>query len=365
VADAVDDARQGGAIIAIIPLTPFVTADGTGFLAPAGVTTTFTSAPPLNVAVTVPAGVFAVPTLVPLTAAPPSDFASIPNLASELHLNGGVRVDFEGIAQKPLELSIPAPAGASSATQYFLGMLGHSTRGPRIEIVDTLRLDGGKFTTTLDPSAATVHLNSLGAHAQSTFPTPGDVKKILARVTRPAAYTSIDMSLGVGWAVVSGAAEGAELFWDSIQSLFVSSYTLSRNVGRALIPVAANRPFTVVGVDASTGLQAFTKVYAGFAPGDPAGAVVLDPANDNDTGPIPVFTSPARGWRRPFVRPQSQNHVRERLRHDRGRHACPVSKDDGRCVQSGPRRVPACSRHQYRTGEHPRTDRRSFDHHVR
>jgi YD repeat-containing protein len=173
-------------------------------------------------------------------------------------------------------------------------MLGHSTRGPRIEIVDTLRLDGSNFTTTLDPSAATVHLNSLGAHAQSTFPTPADVKKILARVTRPAAYTPIDMSLGVSWAVVSGAEEGAELFWDSIQSLFVSSYTLSRNVGRALIPVAANKPFTVVGVDASTGLQAFTKVYAGFAPGDPAGAVVLDPANDNDAGPIPVFASPAR-----------------------------------------------------------------------
>jgi hypothetical protein len=139
-----------------------------------------------------------------------------------------------------------------------------------------------------------VRINSLGVHSQSTFATPGDVKKILARLTRPAAYTVIDMSVGVGWAVVSGAAEGSELFWDSISSLFVSSYTLSRNVGRALIPVAANKPFTVIGVDASTGIQAFTKVYAGFAPGDPLGAVVLDPANDNDTGPIPVFATPSR-----------------------------------------------------------------------
>ncbi len=281
-------------IVAIVPLTPFVTADGTGFLAPVGVTTTFTAAAPLGVTVTVPAGAFAVPTLVRLTATAPSDFANVPNLASELHLNGGVRIDFDGIAQKPLELTIPAPAGTSITPQYFLGMLGQSTRGPRIEIVDTLRLVGGNFTTTLDPSSATVRISSIGTHAQSTFPTPADVKAILARVTRPAAYTPIDMSIGVGWAEVTGASDAAEIFWDSISSLFISSYTLSRNLGRALIPVAANRPFTVVGVDASTGLQAFTKVYSGFASGDPAGAVVLDPVDDNDTGPMPTFASPAR-----------------------------------------------------------------------
>ncbi|MEA2163766.1 MAG: hypothetical protein QOK37_1893 [Thermoanaerobaculia bacterium] len=282
------------AIIAIIPLTPFVTADGTGFLAPVGVTTTFTAAAPLNVTITVPAGAFAVPTLVHLTASAPSDFAKVPSIDSELHLDGGVRVDFDGIAQVPLEMTIPAPSGASATTPYFLGMLGSSTRGARIEVVDTLRLAGGNFTTTLDPAATTGRISALNVHTQSTFATPGDVKKILARLTRPAAYTVIDMSIGVGWAVVSGAAEGSELFWDSIKSLFVSSYTLSRNVGRALIPVAADRPFTVTGVDASTGIQSSTKVYAGFAPGDPLGAVVLDPVNDNDTGPIPVFATPMR-----------------------------------------------------------------------
>ena len=282
------------AIVAIIPLTPYVTADGTGFLAPVGVTTTFTAAVPLNVTITVPAGAFATPTLVHLTASSPSDFAKVPNVDSELHLDGAVRVDFEGIAQVPLELTIPAPATASATTPYFLGMLGSSTRGPRIEVVDTLRLVGGNFTTTLDPAATAGRISALGVHAQSTFATPGDVKKILARLTRPAAYTVIDMSIGVGWAVVSGAAEGSELFWDSIKSLFVSSYTLSRNVGRALIPVAANKPFTVTGVDASTGIESSTKVYAGFAPGDPLGAVVLDPVSDNATGPLPVFATPMR-----------------------------------------------------------------------
>jgi RHS repeat-associated protein len=281
------------AVVAIIPLTPFVTADGTGFIAPAGVTTTFTAAAPLNVTVTVPAGAFAVPTLVQLSATSPSDFTGIPNLAAELHLNGSIRIDFDGIAQKPLQLSIPV-LDASPSKSYFLGLLGHSSRGPRIEIVDTLRIAGGGLTTALGSTSTPLRINSLAVHGQSTFASPADVKAILGGLTRPAAYTVIDMNISVGWGSVSGATEGAELFWESIQSLFVSSYTLSRNVGRALIPVAADKAFSVVGVDASTGLQMFTKVYAGFAAGDPAGAVVLAPSNDNDVGPVPVFASPAR-----------------------------------------------------------------------
>ena len=281
------------AIIAIIPLTPFVTADGTGFIAPAGVATTFTAAAPLNVTVTVPAGAFSTPTLVQLSAGSSAEFANIPNLGAELHLSAEVHVDFEGVAQKPLQLSIPAPADASASKSYLLGFLGHSTRGPRIEIIDTLRLAGGNFTTTLESTSSPVRIASL-ARAQDTFASPADVKRILGGVTRRAALGVVDMTVATGWAAVSGAAEGSELFWDSIQSLFVSSYTLSRNVGRALIPVAADKPFSVAGIDASTGLQMYSKAYAGVAPGDPLGAVVLNASSDNDSGPIPVFASPAR-----------------------------------------------------------------------
>ncbi|MEA2327679.1 MAG: hypothetical protein QOE68_2638, partial [Thermoanaerobaculia bacterium] len=280
------------AIVAIIPLTPFVTADGTGFIAPPGVTTTFTTAAPLNVTVTVPAGAFATPTLVQVSAGSPSEFANVPNLTSELHLSATIHVDFDGVAQKPLQLSIPAPSDASASKSYFLGTLGHSIRGPRIEIIDTLRLSGGTFTTALDSTSAPVRIATV--RGQGTFASPGDVKRILGGLTRPASLTVIDMTIPVGWALISGASDASELFWDSVQSLFVSSYTLSRNVGRALIPVAADKPFTVSGINAATGLQMVSKVYAGFAPGDPLGAVVLDATSDNDTGPIPTFASPAR-----------------------------------------------------------------------
>src|SRR3954454_7156853 len=139
---------------------------------------------------------------------------------------------------------------------------------------------------------------SAGTHRSQCPPTrafasPADVKQILGGITRSSALTVVDMTAPVGWAAISGAAEGSELFWDSIQWLFVSSYTLSRNVGRALIPVAADKAFTVVGIDASTGLQMYSKVYGRVTAGDPLGAVVLDATSDNDTSPIPTFASPA------------------------------------------------------------------------
>ncbi|HEY8182174.1 MAG TPA: DUF6531 domain-containing protein, partial [Thermoanaerobaculia bacterium] len=64
--------------------------------------------------------------------------------------------------------------------------------------------------------------------------------------------------------------------------------------GRVLIPVAANRPFEVVGVDASTGLQSFRRVYDPQAAGDPLAARALPSPIDNQLGPYPVFASPAR-----------------------------------------------------------------------
>jgi RHS repeat-associated protein len=282
------------AIVAVIPLTPFIASDGRGFIAPPGVATTFTASAPLSVTVTVPAGAFTTSTLVHLSPADQSEVAGVPGLATELHVSGLIHIDFDGVAQEPLQVSLAAPSDATTSRAYYLGFLGHSTRGPRFEVVDTVRLDGTNFTTALASTAAPLRASLLAVRGQSALVTPSDVKKLLGGVTRPAAYAVIDLTPSIGWGVISGAAEGSELFWDSIQSLFVSSYTLSRNVGRALVPVAANKPFSVVGVDASTGLQMFAKVYAGFPPGDPLGAIVLDPSSDSGAGPLPVFASMAR-----------------------------------------------------------------------
>src|SRR6266446_8690813 len=77
--------------------------------------------------------------------------------------------------------------------------------------------------------------------------------------------------------------------------LFVSAFTLGEKRGSALVPVAANKPFSVVGVDASTGLQSFAKLYdVNLAPGGPIGSPALPSPVDNAAGPYPVYASPAR-----------------------------------------------------------------------
>src|SRR6266446_3326209 len=71
--------------------------------------------------------------------------------------------------------------------------------------------------------------------------------------------------------------------------LFVSAFTLGEKRGSALVPVAANKPFSVVGVDASTGLQSFAKLYdVNLAPGGPIGSPALPSPVDNAAGPYPV-----------------------------------------------------------------------------
>ncbi|HUJ15456.1 MAG TPA: DUF6531 domain-containing protein, partial [Thermoanaerobaculia bacterium] len=73
-----------------------------------------------------------------------------------------------------------------------------------------------------------------------------------------------------------------------------SSLYLIEGRGRALVPVAANTQFQVVGVDEGTGLESFRKLYDPLAQGDPLAAIALPSPVENQIGPYPVFTSPAR-----------------------------------------------------------------------
>src|SRR5262249_54678680 len=70
-------------IAAVLPLTPFVTADGLGFVAPPSDTTTFVSAE--GVTITVPAGAFDQPTAVSLKRfTDDSPYAGIPSFHNDM-----------------------------------------------------------------------------------------------------------------------------------------------------------------------------------------------------------------------------------------------------------------------------------------
>ncbi|MDQ6802386.1 MAG: Ig-like domain-containing protein, partial [Acidobacteriota bacterium] len=113
------------AIIAIIPLTPFTTADGSGFLASPNADAHFVTAQ--GVAVDVPAGAFDLPTIITLSSATPDLFA----FASELRYTAGVTVQFDGVAKKRIDLELPIPPNTNPSIPIYLGYLGQSIRGPR------------------------------------------------------------------------------------------------------------------------------------------------------------------------------------------------------------------------------------------
>ena len=284
------------AVVAVIPLTPFTTADGKGFLAPVDRETRFMS--PDGFVVTVPAGAFDVPTLINVAASNPQAFSDVPSFSNDLTYAASISLQFDGIPHKRLDLELPLPPGTDTSRPSYLGYLGQSIRGPRVMIADTLRLAGGRFTTA--PLAGTsgalkpVAFSNLHRGVNAVLPTPAEVKAALLGVLRSGVYAAVDLKPSTSWAVFDGVTEAVDLFWSGLESLCAFAFYLAEGHGRALIPVVANQQFQVVGVDSTTGLEVFTKVYTADPPGDPTQAVAFTSPIDSKIGPYPVFASPAR-----------------------------------------------------------------------
>jgi RHS repeat-associated protein len=285
-------------IAAVLPLGPFVSADGQAFVAPADSDVTFTSRD--GVSVRVPAGSFDQPTVV-RTARLDNDaaFANVPNIHNELNFYRGVQLTFDCgdcTAHNRLDVTIPVPAGTDTSRNFLLGWLGDSVRGPRVMVVDTLRIDNGNFTTAPAPGAA-LKTQTSRVHTNEVL-SGNDVKKFLVGVNRSGIYNVIDIRVpegtNAGWAAMDSMQGNYDLFWDEFSSLFASHLYLAESHGRIVIPVLTNRQFQLVGYDAGTGLQAFSKVYNPLPNGDPGAAYIVDDPVGSQIGPYPVYALPNR-----------------------------------------------------------------------
>ena len=279
------------AIVGIIPLTPFTTPDGSGFLAPPDAPAHFVS--PAGVTVDVPAGAFEAPTVITLAPAPSDALA----FASEVSSTAGVKVQFDGVSKKRIDIELPVATNIDTSKPAYLGYLGQSIRGPRVMIVDTLRIEGGRFTTRLPSGLSSASLRPAatgGIRAASVLADNSAVKSALLGVVAGGTYAAVSLNPATSWALFDGLSMGSDLFWDSMPSMYASSLYVAEGHGRVLVPVAANRRFEVVGVDASTGLESFRRIYDPQPAGDPLGAIALPSPIDNQVGPYPVFVSPAR-----------------------------------------------------------------------
>jgi len=290
--------NAAGNLAAIIPLTPFVTADHRGFVAPANIEVKFTSAD--GIAVTVPAGTFDQATIINIVPTTAAAVADVPHIEQDVEYAASVRLDFDGTAHKAMEIELPVPAGLdTSGKNFILGYRGDSVRGPRIMAVDTLRIVDGKFSTTLDPNASVLRaaVMSRGKAAGQQTLTGKDLKNYLMRVQRSGVYMALDIRVpvggGVGWAVMDGLQAAYDIFWDTLASFYAAHYYVFER-GRIVVPIIQGKPFTVVGVDSTTGLQGFSKVYDPIPVGDPNVAVTIPSPQDNTNGPYPIFGIPFR-----------------------------------------------------------------------
>ncbi|MFZ2493944.1 MAG: Ig-like domain-containing protein, partial [Thermoanaerobaculia bacterium] len=281
--------NAAGSVAAILPLTPFVTESGLGFVAPTDRAVTFHAAN--GVSVTTTAGTFDEPTVVTIADAPKVLFESVPNFATEINFVSGLAIMFDGAAKKPLEVEIPIPTGTvTDGRTFLLGRLGDSARGPRIEIDDTLRVADGKFTTAEVASGGNARVQTLETSDGRR------VKDSLLRVVDGAArWAVIDLNTSgapLAFAFAEGLATTLQLFFSSFNSLFCSDRYLLDTGGRAVFPVLAGVPFVLQGVDLGSGLDVFERKYDGV-PLPPAGSVSpIGSPMPNESGPYPVFGNP-------------------------------------------------------------------------
>ncbi|HEX9161477.1 MAG TPA: Ig-like domain-containing protein, partial [Thermoanaerobaculia bacterium] len=287
--------NSAGSIAAIFRLTPFVSSDGRSFIAPTDVDTHFTTQDG-KAAVTVPAGAFDDPATITVSAVDHAAFKDVPNVDSELGLGTAVTLDFTGVAKTPLVVELAAPPDATPSTPYYLGRLGDSVLGPRIEIVDTLRLDRGVLTTATGNSSATASLASaLRVRPDQTFGDPQEAKNAMIQTIRGGTYVGAKFAEDPTWLLIeTPLTPGYELFSTNLKSIFLSAFSMTEKRGRTLFPVKAKQPFQLVGYDASTGLEVFRIDHQGADALNPLNAMPTAITTASDTGPFPVFATPGR-----------------------------------------------------------------------
>jgi RHS repeat-associated protein len=281
------------AIIAIVELTPFVSADGRSFLAMPDRETHFVSADGFGV--TVPIGAFDVPTTIAVVPASPDAFQNVPSFANDLAYATSVELRFDGIAKKRLDVEMPLPAGTDTSRTWLLGWLGQSLRGPRVMIVDLVNAGGSTFTTGT-PATGNLRV-STNLRAATNALAPGELRETLLGATRPGIYAVLNVLAPGGsdlvWGLLDGLSMGHDLFWDSLISLFAARHYIEDR-RRIAIPLLSGVAFRIFGVDAATGLESFEKTYTPIPTGDPGGSFSLDNPNPDAQGPYPVYGSPFR-----------------------------------------------------------------------
>lgn len=281
--------NEAGSVAAIVPLGPFTTADGRGFVARGDVDTRFTTVD--NITLAVPAGAFDVPTVVRVDPAQKSAVADVPGFDEELEFLAGFKIDFEGKAKKKLDITFPTPANLAANERPFLGHYGMSSQGPRIMLSDLLRRDGANLTTYHPPDDGARGLRVQGVAGQAII-RPNVLRDMLMGIDQPSIVIGFTFQTSINFITFAPPPHPMEFFVPPIKSIYYSSFLAETD--RILVPVAANGAFNIIGIDPGSGLEVFNAPYTALTPGEPESATPVTLPSTNDFGPYPVFASPGR-----------------------------------------------------------------------
>jgi RHS repeat-associated protein len=282
--------NDAGSVAAIVPLGPFTTEDGRGFVARADVDTRYTT--PDNITLAVPAGAFDVPTIVRVDPAPKSAITGVPGFDEELKFLAGFKIDFEGKAKKKLDITFPMPANLGANERPFLGHYGMSSQGPRIMLSDLLRRDGATLTTYHPPDDSNARGLSVQGVAGQAIIRPNILRDMLMGIDQPSIAIGFAFQTSINFITFAPPPVPMEFFVPPVKSIYFSTFLAETD--RILVPVAANGAFNIVGIDPGSGLEVFNAAYTALAPGEPESATPVTLPSTNDHGPYPVFASPGR-----------------------------------------------------------------------
>ncbi|HWS71917.1 MAG TPA: hypothetical protein VN605_07365, partial [Thermoanaerobaculia bacterium] len=225
-------------------------------------------------------------TVVPAAA---TAFAEVPSFSHDFSFAAGVKLAFEGTSHKPLDVELPA-TNLDASKSYYLGVLGQSIRGPRVMIVDLLRLESSKLTTA---DATTSNATAGKARVSSNALSRSETRRLLLNVVRAGEYGALAFNDPVAFITIPGNAGAFDYFVDTMPSVYASSFYLAER-GRALVPVQANLAFHVIAVEASTGVSTTSPLFAALPPNQPDSSTLIPSPVDAKIGPYPVFASPSR-----------------------------------------------------------------------
>lgn len=299
------------AVIASIPLTPFVSADGRGFIARPDQTVTFVSAD--GVTAKVEAGSFTTPTMVRLTSAPKENFLQVPNFEQDVRFLSGFRLEFEGHSKKPITISLD-PGPIDPARNYFLGLVRQSSRGPLFTVADMLKLSNGKLTNDIDVVRASMlrmqkmgrGLASQAAGDQGGVLVGDEAEQYIHHVNDPGFYAVLGdhPSAAIRWLVIFTVARYdlfglATTFLDIINDIYKCFFIPGEyfaDKGAGVMPGSADPtiPFTISGIDSGTGMTVFKKTYDPITVGEAGDFFQIPNPNPDLAGPYPVFGTPFR-----------------------------------------------------------------------